>query len=165
MYRLHCSVVLCGSARLVFILILTTATFATTTCCYCRQDLDDGFLPSGDDDEPVLSRPKAMFRAKTLSGPAIVPIDVFASDDFSSAPTAAAQDSGTLSLEPPIPTPLVGASTSMATLSTDDNPYKSPRAIAGPGDSGDDEEYVTSFGFGGKRAPSRRAAVKSMKTK
>ena len=49
-------------------------------------------------------------------------------------------------------------------MSADDNPYKSPRAVAGPGDSGDDEEYVTSFGFGGKRAPSRRASVKSMKT-
>jgi len=132
-----------------------------------RQDLDDGFLPSGDDDEPVMSRPKAMFRARTLSGPAIVPIDVFASDDFSSAPTAAAQDTGTLSLEPPIPTPLIpiGARTSMATVFVDDNPYKSPRAIARPGDGGDDEEYVTSFGFGGKRAPSRRASVKSMKTK
>jgi len=154
-----------GSARLVFIFILTTTTFATTTFFYCPQDLDDGFLPSGDDDEPVLSRPKAMFRARTLSGPAVVPIDVFASDDFRSAPTAAALDTGTLSLEPPIPTPLVGASTTLATVSADDNPYTSPRAVAGPGDSGDDEEYVTSFGFGGKRAPSRRASVKSMKTK
>ena len=100
-----------------------------------------------------------MFRARTLSGPAIVPIDVFASDDFSSAPTAAAQDTGTLSLEPLIPTP------TEATATANDNPYTSPRAVAGPGDSGDDEEYVTSFGFGGKRAPSRRASVKSMKTK
>ena len=120
-----------------------------------------------DDDERSMRRPKPVFRARALSGP-VVALDV-PLPDGGTAPTAAAQDAS------PGPTGLdlsasVAAAVAAVSHGAADDPYNSARGTAAGPDGGndggeDEEEYSTSFGFGGKRAPSKRPSAKAVKAK